>query len=360
VTNSETNMPGAVTTPGRGVLLVNLGSPASPSVRDVRRYLREFLMDERVLDIPSLPRALLVNAIIAPFRASKSAEAYRAIWSDEGSPLIANSRKVRDGLAGRIPMPVALGMRYGRPSIADGLRELMEQMGRDLREVFLVPLYPHYAMSTYETVVVRTRRELEPISPGVRLTVLPPFYGDPLYVEALAASAEEYLRADYDHLLFSYHGLPERHLRKTDPTGTHCLAAPDCCQVASPAFATCYRAQVFATTAAFVERAGIPGEKYSVAFQSRFGRDVWLQPFADAEIVRLAKEDVRRLLVICPAFTADCLETLEEIGIRGRDSFLSAGGRDFRLIPCLNDHPLWIDALSRWCTGTPCVTPKPV
>ncbi|HUU46091.1 MAG TPA: ferrochelatase [Acidobacteriota bacterium] len=352
-------MPGTETIPGRGVLLVNLGSPASASTGDVRRYLREFLMDGRVLDIPFPLRALLVNAIIVPFRARKSAEAYRSIWTAEGSPLVVNSRKMRDRLAEQVPMPVALGMRYGRPAITDGLRDLTEQMGSGLREVFLVPLYPHYAMSTVETVVVRTRSALRRIDPAVRLTVLPPFYGDPLYVEALAASAAEHLRSDYDHLLFSYHGLPQRHLRKTDPTGDHCLTSPDCCQVASPAFATCYRAQSLATTRAFVARAGVPEGKYSVAFQSRFGRDVWLEPFADAEIVRLAQEGVRRLLVICPAFTADCLETLEEIGIRGRESFLAAGGHDLRLLPCLNDHPLWIDALARWCTGAPCNTPAP-
>lgn len=343
----------------RGVLLVNLGSPESPSKRDVGRYLREFLMDGRVLDIPFPLRALLVNGIIVPFRSGKSAHAYRAIWTSEGSPLVVNTRRMRDRLAGRIALPVAIGMRYGQPSIADGLRALREEMGGHLREVFLVPLYPHYAMSTYETVVTRAHRELQRLDPAIRLTVLPPFYGDPLYVNALVAASADLLSTGYDHLLFSYHGLPERHLRKTDPTGGHCLATPDCCQTDSAAFATCYRAQTFATTRSFVEAAGIPAGKYSVAFQSRFGRDVWLQPFADAEIIRLAESGVRRLLVACPAFVADCLETLEEIGIRGKESFLAAGGDDFRLIPCLNDHPVWVETLARWCTGASCSTPTP-
>jgi ferrochelatase len=176
-----------------------------------------------------------------------------------------------------------------------------------------------------------------------------PYYQDLSYIRALAGSARQYLEKGYDHVLVSYHGLPERHLKKTDPTGTHCLVADNCCYTPSPAHATCYRAQVLATTAAFVAEAGIPPERYSVAFQSRLGKAPWLEPFTDREIVRLASKGVKKLLVICPSFVTDCLETLEEIGIRGRALFREAGGRELVLIPCLNDHPLWIEALAAWC-----------
>src|SRR5260221_7669888 len=181
----------------------------------------------------------------------------------------------------------------------------------------------------------------------MKVAVHPPYFDSPDYISALVASAADYLKKDYDHLLFSYHGIPERHLRKSDPTGCHCLQVENCCEIANAAHATCYRAQCFATTAAFVKRAGVPKEKYSVSFQSRLGRDPWLKPYTDYELPRLASSGVKRLLVICPAFVSDCLETLEEIGIRGRDSFLGAGGTQFAQIPCMNEHPLWLDALEK-------------
>jgi ferrochelatase len=335
--------------PRRAVLLSNLGSPDSYAVADVRRYLDEFLMDARVLDVPYLVRRLIVSAFILPKRPAASAEAYESIWWDEGSPLVVLSRRVCDAVGERLDVPVELSMRYGRPSIAEGVDRLRERCGDELEEIFFVPLYPHYAMSTVETAVVRARQVMKKRAPGVRMEVLAPFYDHPGYIEALYESARGHLESQWDYLLFSYHGLPERHLRKTDPTGRHCLRVPDCCTTPSPAHATCYRAQAFATTAAFVERAGIPSERYSVAFQSRLGRDPWLTPFADAEIERLAREGVKRLLVMCPSFVSDCLETLEEIGIRGREVFLEAGGDDLTLVPCLNEHPLWIDTLSQWC-----------
>lgn len=329
-----------------GILLVNTGSPDSPSVEDVRAYLDEFLMDGRVLDFPYPIRRLIVSLFILPSRPRHSAEAYRSIWWDEGSPLIVISRRVRQKLQDRIDAPVALAMRYGHPSVQQGLQELLD---RRVDWVLLVPLFPHYAMSTYESIVVAVRRTLSRLSPETLLDVLPPFYDNPLYIDALVASAHDHLAEGFDHLLFSYHGLPERHLRKTDPTGKHCLAVPDCCNVASPAHATCYRAQVFRTTQAFVRRAGVPEGKYSIAFQSRLGRDRWLLPATGAELARLASGGVKKLLLICPAFVSDCLESLQEIGIDGREAFLGAGGLELRLIPCLNDHPTWIGALAQWC-----------
>ena len=328
----------------KAILLVNLGSPDSPSVPDVRRYLREFLMDSRVLDVNWLTRFCVVNFAILPRRPRESAHAYQSVWTTEGSPLVVTSRNVQARLQPKLGAPVELAMRYQNPSIPDALQRLA-QKGVD--QVLLIPLFPHYAMSSFETAVVRVQQVAAQLAPRLRIQVQPPYFDHPDYIAALVGSAREFLARDYDHLLFSFHGLPERHLRKSDPTGHHCLATENCCQTPSPAHATCYRAQCFKTVAAFVAQAGIPKEKYSVAFQSRLGRDPWLKPYTDQELPRFVSAGVKKLLVMCPAFVSDCLETLEEIGIRGREAFLSAGGKDFALIPCLNEHPLWLQALEK-------------
>jgi protoporphyrin/coproporphyrin ferrochelatase len=326
----------------KGVLLVNLGSPDSTAVGDVRRYLREFLMDGRVIDVAWPLRAFIVGMVLIN-RPKQSAEAYHKIWTPEGSPLVVTSRRVLAGLQERVTtVPVVLAMRYGSPSIEDAVRQLAEEK---VNEVLLIPLFPHYAMSSYETAVERVRKVAARVAPPMRIVVQPPYGDAPDYIAALAASAKNHLEAGYDHLLFSFHGLPARHLRKSDPTGRHCLIALNCCNVASPAHATCYRAQCFKTVAAFVKQAGVPAGKYSVSFQSRLGRDPWLLPYTDVELAELPGRGIEKLLVICPAFVSDCLETLEEIGIRGRATFLSAGGKEFALVPCLNEHPLWLAAL---------------
>lgn len=332
--------------PGRGILLLNLGSPESPSVPDVRRYLNQFLMDERVLDSPWPIRAFVVKALILPSRPKESAEAYQSIWTEDGSPLIAISKRVQALLRESVDMPVSLGMRYGNPSTESAIRELADR--GDVNEILLIPLYPHYAMSSYETAVVEAQRALAKIKPELKLTVLAPFYQDPLYIKAMAENAKPHLAEDYGHLLFSYHGIPERHVRKTDTTGSHCLQSEDCCNQPSAAHATCYRAQVFATTRAFAAELGLDESKYSVSFQSRLGRDPWLKPFTDFEFVRLAESGVKKLVVMSPAFVSDCLETLEELGIRGKEEFLGAGGEEYRVIPCMNEHATWIDALTNW------------
>ena len=326
----------------KAVLLVNLGSPDSPSVPDVRRYLREFLMDARVLDAPWPIRFCVVNFAILPKRPKESAHAYQSIWTAEGSPLVVTSRRVQAALQQRLNIPVELAMRYQNPSIDAAVEKLSQQC---IEELLLIPLFPHYAMSSYETAVERVREAVAKFAPFAKLAVQPPYFDFPEYVDALGASAATYLTQPYDHLLLSFHGLPERHLHKADPTGCHCLKVPNCCEVASPAHATCYRAQCFKTAKEFVGKAGVPRERYSVAFQSRLGRDPWMQPYADKEIERLARAGVKRLLVMCPAFVSDCLETIEEIGIRGRDTFTSAGGEKLTLIPCLNEHPAWLHAL---------------
>jgi ferrochelatase len=328
----------------KGILLVNLGSPDSPSVSDVRRYLREFLMDPRVLDINWLGRFCLVNFAILPLRPRQSAEAYHKIWTKAGSPLVVTSRAIQAQLQQRVSVPVELAMRYQNPSIAEALRRLA---AKGVDDVLLIPLFPHYAMSSFESAVERVKELAPKIAPGLRLQIEPPFFDQPDYVTALAGSAKPMLDAGYDHLLFSFHGIPERQVRKSDPTGSHCLMSETCCSTPSPAHAYCYRSQCFKTVAAFVKRAGVPEGKYSVAFQSRLGRTPWLKPYTDFELPKLAQRGVKKVLVICPAFVSDCLETIEEIGIRGKETFVEAGGADLKLIPCMNQHPLWVDALKK-------------
>jgi ferrochelatase len=332
----------------KGVLLVNLGSPDSASVPDVRRYLGEFLMDPRVLDVNWLVRFAVVHFAILPTRPKQSAHAYQAIWTREGSPLVVISQNVRKQLQARVRIPVELAMRYQNPTIESAVANLMKQ---GVNEILLIPLFPHYAMSSFETAVERVKEITARLAPSAKVVIQPPFYNHPQYIAALVASARGLLDQGYDHLLFSFHGLPERQIRKSDPTGSHCLASPTCCQGASPAHATCYRAQCYKTVEAFVKLAGVPGSKYSVAFQSRLGRDPWLKPYTDYELVRFAAEGKKRMLVICPAFVSDCLETLEEIGIRGRESFINAGGTSLAQIPCLNEHPLWLEALEGMITS---------
>jgi len=330
----------------RGVLLVNLGSPESTSVTDVRCYLDEFLMDEHVIDLPRPIRRLLLNLFILPRRPAKSAEAYRAIWTDQGSPLIVNSQQCAAQLRQRTSTPIELAMRYGQPDMATALGKLAKQPG--IEEILLLPLYPHYAMSSVKTVIVRARALMQEMGIKTPLRVHPVFYDHDGYVNALVESARPWLEKPFDHLVFSYHGVPERHIRKDDPTGKHCLKDKSCCQKTSVAHKTCYRHQVYQTTEAFVEKAGIPIDKYSVGFQSRLGRAKWLEPNTLDVLKQLAAQGARNVLVICPSFVSDCLETLEEIGIGAREEFIAAGGESLELIPCLNDHPAWIDLLAQW------------
>ena len=329
---------------------MNLGSPDSTRVTDVKRYLDEFLMDERVIDKPWLLRAMLVKGIIVPFRAPKSAKAYSSIWTAEGSPLIVISRQLQEALDREIEEPVVIAMRYGNPSPAAAFDALMRQHP-DLDEVILVPMYPHYAMSSYETAVVYAAELHKKGGYPFRLTTIKPYYDHPAYLHALAESIRPYLQEEYDQVLFSYHGVPERHIHKGDITGCHCLRVDNCCDTPSPAHAWCYRHHCWRTTQLVCERLGIPEHKMGFSFQSRLGRDPWLQPYTALRLEELPKEGVKKVVVICPAFVSDCLETLEEIGEEGRETFLHAGGESFSLVPCLNTHPLWVDALANWVRG---------
>jgi len=342
------NLPHMTTGKKRGVLLMNLGSPDSTAVKDVRRYLNQFLMDGRVIDKPYLFRAMLVKGIIVPFRAPKSAEAYETIWTKEGSPLIVISRQLRDAVQQQVDMPVEITMRYGNPTPEAAFEKLLQRLP-EMEEVVAVPLYPHYAMSSFETAVEYVKEIHSKKKYRFSLNFVKPYFNEPEYIEALASRIQPYLEQDYDHILFSYHGVPARHIIKSDITGRHCLQSSDCCCNPSPAHAYCYRHQCFTTTTLVTERLGISKEKYSISFQSRLGKG-WLEPFTDVRLEQMPTEGIKKLLILCPAFVSDCLETLEEIEMRGKESFIGAGGESYTMIPCLNTHPLWVKALSRWVT----------
>ena len=328
----------------QGVILLNLGSPNSTSTPDVRNYLREFLMDGRVLDIPFLLRWLIVHCFILPRRPQQSAEAYQSVWTDEGSPLIVTSFKQQKALQEKLDIPVALGMRYGNPSTEAAIDELINKGVDDL---FIIPLYPHYAMSSYETAVVYLNKILKKKKVSMRTRLLPPFYKDEAYITALVESAKPYLEnSDYDRLIFSFHGIPERHILKSDPSKSHCFKSDVCCQNCNVAHATCYRHQCIQTVQSFVNQLGLPKEKYFLSFQSRLGRDPWLQPYTDKTIEKHAEEGYKKIKVICPAFTTDCLETLEEIAMEGKEIFEEAGGEHFEHIPCLNENENFIEFLA--------------
>jgi ferrochelatase len=330
----------------KGVLLVNLGSPDSPTPGDVKPYLDEFLMDERVIDVPVLLRNLLVRGIILQTRPKRSAKAYAKIWWEEGSPLIVLSQRFAGKLEKQLKMPLALGMRYGSMTIKKAFEELQS---KGVTEVLLVPLYPHYAMSSYETVVVKAMEVQAEFFPGMQLSTLPAFYKNEAYIKVLAKSIADGLKDfEYDHVLFSYHGIPERHIRKSDPTNFHCKINDTCCEQNSVAHNTCYRHQCFDTTARVKQVLGLPEDKVSISFQSRLAGDPWLKPYTDFEFVRLAKEGKTRLAVITPAFVADCLETLEEIAMEGKHQFEEAGGKAYKHIPCLNDGDDWVNVMAQW------------
>jgi len=343
----------------RAVLIVNLGSPASTSLEDVREYLEEFLGDSRVIDRPRSRwlRRTIVNRIIIPRRLKNSAHAYSQIWTNEGSPLITTSRSACEKLAARLAQKVGtkhtrvhLAMRYGRPSIPDAIAQIAEM---DAEEVLIFPQYPHYAMSSWETVVVRVCEEFARRAPDIRLDCVKPFYADADYIDALAAVCRPYLEGReqpglHDHLLFSYHGIPVRHvdIASLDGVSAHFVEHP-LAQWTLGADALSYVTHVKQTTDKLLARLGDTAPRHSLAYQSRLVGEPWLSPYTDVELVRLPrKEGVRRLFVLSPSFTTDCLETLEEIQLQGHNSFLEAGGHVFQQIPCLNDHPAYIDFLT--------------
>ncbi len=330
----------------KGALLVNLGSPNSTSTKDVKNYLGEFLMDERVIDMAYIPRFLLVKGIILNTRPKKSAEAYKKIWWDEGSPLIVLSERLHKKVQENSEIPVELAMRYGNPSIKSGIEKLANQ---GVTEIFLIPLYPQFAMATTETIVVLAEKIIKKQFPHIKLTDVPAFYNKEDYVKVLSSSIQKELDIlKPEHLLFSYHGVPERHIKKSDITKLHCKIDGSCCNTPSAAHEFCYRHQCYETTKLVAKQLNLKEGFYSTSFQSRLGRDPWLQPYTDQTIDNLAKDGLNNLAVVTPAFVSDCLETLEEIGMEAKHSFIENGGKEFNTIPCLNDNDDWANTVSNW------------
>ena len=332
----------------KGILIINLGSPDAPTPEAVKPYLDEFLMDERVIDLPYLLRAFVVKGIILNTRPKKTAKAYSKIWWEGGSPLLVISERTQAKIQARTSAPVALAMRYGNPSIQAGLQELVD---KGCTEVLLVPMYPQYAMATTETVIVKAKEVQQKHFPTLKMDTLPAFYNNADYIRNLGQVIKEDLaNFNYDHLLFSYHGVPERHIKKTDPTKSHkkIVDSEYCCQPGTPAAQYCYRTHCFETTRLVTELLGIPEDKFTITFQSRLGIDKWLEPFTSDTVEELAKKGVKNLAVVTPAFLADCIETLEEIEMEAGKDFKENGGENFHMIPCLNDRDEWVDTLASW------------
>ena len=306
-----------------GILLINLGTPDEPTVPAVRRYLKEFLSDPYVIDINPVARWLLVHCVISPFRAPKSTLAYKKIWTGQGSPLLFHAMDLTKKVAEKLgkDFVVETAMRYGNPGIRQAITRLIDT---GVRSIKVFPLYPQYAFSSTETSLQETNRILGECRYEGMLDTVGPFYRHSGFVRAFAEIGRPVLASlQPDHVLFSFHGLPERHIQKGDP----------------------YRDHAFATAHAIAKILGLKPDEYSISFQSRLGRTPWIKPFTDIVLLELAKKGKRRVAVFCPSFVADCLETLEEIGIRGKESFLAAGGEKLELVPSLNDHPLWVDTV---------------
>jgi ferrochelatase len=330
----------------KGFLLINLGSPDSTSIPDVKKYLDEFLMDKRVIGKSYWFRWFLVKIIILNTRPRKSAKAYKKIWWKEGSPLIVLSKRLFEKIKKLVKIPIALAMRYGSISIVKGLKELNDY---GVKEVVVLPLYPHYAMSSYETVVEKVKKEVELNFPSLKLKIIKPFYKNKNYIKLLSNKIKETIsKIEYDHILFSYHGIPVSHLKISDPTNKHCYKIKNCCSVSSQAHETCYKHQVLETTKLVVKELKIDKDKYSNAFQSRLPNEAWLKPYTDNELERLAKKGIKNLVIVTPAFVTDCLETLEEIAMEGKEEFLDAGGENYHYVPCLNDDDDWAKLIASW------------
>lgn len=328
----------------KGILLVNLGTPDSPSTADVRKYLGEFLMDGRVLDVNPILRAILVKGIIVPFRGPKSAKVYKKLWTDEGSPLLVYSQRVHESVAEKLgdEYMVELAMRYQSPSIPDALERMKQAKVDSIR---VIPLFPQYASASTGSVhdkvmeIVRTWQAIPDIS------FVNNFYEHPGMIDVFANHGAKYLNEDWDHVLFSFHGLPQRHMRKVDVSGVHCLKVKDCCKTITENNKFCYTAQCHRTAQLIAEKLEISEDKYTICYQSRLGKDPWVQPYTSEVIEELATKGAKKLLVFCPAFVSDCLETTIEISEEYAEEFEELGGEKVQLVESLNDDPAWVDAL---------------
>lgn len=329
----------------RGILLINVGTPDSPTVPAVRRYLREFLSDPRVLTMPAIVRWFLVNFVIVPFRAPKSTKAYQKIWTDQGSPLLVNSqncaRKLQRVLTDDV---VAVAMRYGKPSIETVTKKLVDS---GARELIAVPMFPQFSEAATASAAVKFAEVTKKLGWAGPARVVDDFYVQPDFIASQAQIMRPRMASfKPDHILMSYHGLPESHMKAADKTGgKHCLMSKNCCEQIVESNRHCYRAQSYATSRALARELSLKPDEWSVSFQSRLGREPWIQPFTDVVLGELYQKGVRRLMVVCPSFVADCLETVEEIGIRARADWHALGGEAFDFIPCVNDHERFIDGL---------------
>ena len=335
----------------KGVLLVNLGTPDSPSVPDVRRYLTEFLLDGRVIDIPAWRRSLLVRGIIVPFRAPNSAKLYKAIWDEKtGSPLLHYSLIQQRMLQERLgdEYHVELAMRYQNPSIESALANLKDMM---VDSIQIVPLFPQYASASTGSVIDKVMELMRTWHTFPEVSIVNDFYDNELMVEVFAEHAEKHIPDGYDHFLFSYHGLPVRQLRDVDNTGKHDCDEAGCRHELTEKNKRCYLAQSYATTRLIAKRLGIKPEDYTVCFQSRLGKTPWIQPYTSDVLKEVAKKGKKRLLVFCPAFVSDCLETIYEVGTEYAEEFKELGGEKVQLVESLNAHPKWITALQQLAEG---------
>lgn len=327
-----------------GVLLVNLGSPDSPETPDVRKYLREFLMDKRVMDIPFISRFLLINFIIAPFRSPKSAKIYKELWEERGSPLIFYGEDVKAMLQERLGKDyvVSLGMRYQKPSIASALEELRKA---DVNSILVIPLFPQYASASTGTAIAKVMEVVEGWEVIPNMKFISNFVEEPLFIEAFAAIARKYMqKTTYDYFVFSYHGLPERQIKKA-AVDNYCRLSDQCCSVYNKKNQFCYRAQCFHTTRLLAAALDIPKDKYEIGFQSRLGKSPWIKPYTDELIRELPGQGKKKVLAFSPSFIADCLETTIEVGDEFKEIFMEAGGEEWQLVESLNTSDLWIDCL---------------
>jgi len=335
----------------KGVLLVNLGTPDSPETRDVRKYLDEFLMDPRVIDINPVSRALLVKGIIAPFRSPKSAKLYKAIWHDKtGSPLLYYSQLQHKLLQERLgdEYMVELAMRYQTPSIETALDKMKAAL---VESIQVIALFPQYASASTGSVYDKVMELVRKWQTIPSISFVNSFHDNELMIETFANNGKKYQPETYDHILFSFHGLPQRQLIKCDHTGKFCLKVDGCCNTLNDTNKFCYSAQSYDTARLIAEKLDLPKEKYSICFQSRLGKDPWVQPYTSEVVAKLAGEGKKRLLVFCPAFVADCLETVYEVTVEYGDEFKALGGEHVQLVESLNDSPTWIDALEQMVVG---------
>jgi protoporphyrin/coproporphyrin ferrochelatase len=332
-------------TPKTGILLINTGSPDSPEVPDVKRYLAQFLWDHRVLDMSPFARWLLLNFIILPRRPKESAHAYKQIWTDRGSPLIFHSEDFRDGLRNRLPdYAIEIGMAYGNPSIPSSIDHLIEQ---GVSRIVLAPMFPQYASATFGAVLEVAHKEVSSKLNVPATTTISPYYNHPRYLDAWVQNTQDRLTEfKPDHILLSFHGLPERHIKNCDPSENSCLQKENCCENYLDHNPSCYKAHCLVTAKGIVERLGLQKEDYTISFQSRLGKDPWIAPATDETVDSLAKAGVKRLAILSPAFVADCIETIEELGIQARESFEENGGEVLELLPSLNSEDIWIDAFA--------------